>query len=53
VKLTFKAFKDFIDLHSNEIKDLKSLLATRAAKHEVSTGLSLKANVSDLTQIIE
>lgn len=52
MKLTFKAFKDFVDLHSNDIKDLKTLLTTRAAKQEVSTGLSLKANVSDLTRII-
>jgi hypothetical protein len=44
--------KDFIDLHSNEIKDLKSLITTRASKQEVSTGLTLKANVSDLTKVI-
>lgn len=45
--------KDFIDLHSNQIKDLKALITTRASKQEVSTGLALKANISDLTKVIE
>lgn len=60
VKLTFRALTDIIQIHSESIKDLKAIITTRvlfissqASKNQLSTGLALKTNASDLGKVTE
>lgn len=44
---------DLMQAHSETIRDLKSIITTRASKQQLSTGLALKANGFDLGKIVE
>ena len=52
---------DVIKVHGQSIKDIKSILTTRvlnlyliqASKTELTTGLSLKANIADVSKTID
>lgn len=53
IPLTFRALTDIIQVHTDSIKDLKSLITTRASKQELTATMSLKANVSDFAKMFE
>ncbi len=52
VKLTFKAVTDVLRQQGLAIRELERVAPTKASKAELNSGLSLKANVSDVSRTI-
>ena len=52
MKLTFKAVCDVIRSQGLAIRELERVVPTKANKSELNAGLSLKANVSDVSRTI-
>ena len=52
VRLTLKAVTDVIRVQAASIKEINNMLPTRASKTELTTGLSLKANINDVSRTI-
>ncbi|EAR92032.3 hypothetical protein TTHERM_00105270 (macronuclear) [Tetrahymena thermophila SB210] len=48
VKLTLKAVKDVLKSQGKMIKEFEKQISSKASKNELNTGLSLKANVSEV-----
>jgi hypothetical protein len=60
VQLALRAVADALATHAHSLTDLKALLTTRvnhysikASKTELTTGLSLKANLTDVSKTVE
>lgn len=52
MKLTFKAICDVLKHQGLAIRELERLAPTKASKAEMNAGLSLKANVADVSRTI-
>lgn len=52
VKLTLKAIADVLRSHGLALRELERLAPTKASKAEMNAGLSLKANVADVSRTI-
>ncbi len=52
MKLTFKAICDVIRQQGLALRELERIVPTKAAKAEVNAGLSLKANVADVSRTL-
>jgi hypothetical protein len=52
VKLTFKAICDVIRQQGLALRELERAVPTKASKAEVNAGLSLKANVADVSRTL-
>lgn len=52
VRITFKALTDVVTAQGNSIRELERQLPYKASKTELNTGLSLKANQSDLGHVV-
>jgi len=52
VKLTLKALCDVVRSQGLAIREMERVLPTKANKSELNAGLSLKANVSDVSRTI-
>ena len=52
MKLTFKAVCDVMRSQGLAIRELERVMPTKANKSELNAGLSLKANVSDVSRTI-
>lgn len=52
VKLTFKAICDTVKSQGTAVRELERQMQTKASTAEMSTGLSLKANVADVSRTI-
>ncbi len=52
VKLTFKALFDQVRTQADAIKDLERVISSKASKCELNSGLTQKANVSDVSRTV-
>ena len=52
IRLSIKAITDVVRLQGESLKDLEKTFSSRASKSELNTGLSLKANVQDVSRTI-
>ncbi len=52
MKLTFKAICDVLRSHGLALRELERVAPTKASKAELNAGLSLKANVADVSRTI-
>ncbi len=52
VKLTFKAICDVLRQQGLALREMERQVPTKASKAEVNAGLSLKANVADVSRTI-
>ncbi len=50
MKLTFKAMCDVLRQQGLALRELERALPTKASKAEMNAGLSLKANVADVSR---
>lgn len=52
VRLTFKALSDVVKAQGTAIRELERQVTSKASKTEVNAGLSVKANVSDVSRSV-
>lgn len=52
MKLTFKALCDVLRQQGLALRELERQLPTKASKSELNAGLSLKANVADVSRTL-
>lgn len=52
VRLSFKALTDVVRVHGESLRELERQVASKASKAEVNSGLSLKANTTDVSGTI-
>lgn len=52
MKLTFKAVCDVMRQQGLALRELERIVPTKSSKAEVNAGLSLKANVADVSRTI-